>query len=224
MPERYIKRVLDGDIEAFRFIIKECQDAAFHLSYSILKEEILAKEASQKAFIRAYERLHTFKHQSAFKTWFHRIVVNEAFQLIRKRERNRNTAEELPVTIESKQNETLKQIDEDHLFRKLMAKSRLEIPYSGFEDEIMSEIEQIGLQKEAVKQGYRRGLRLAGIFFLIGLICGIILTSMIPKLGIAVPGINSSVTLLVFQMIFAATILLLLEKLYLHWKKLSALR
>lgn len=115
MPERYIKRVLDGDREAFRFIIRECQDAAYQLSVSILKDEMLAKEATQKAFIRAYEQLHTFKHHSVFKTWFHRIVVNEAFQLIRKKGRYRELAKELQVNIERKNNETQKRIDKDHL-------------------------------------------------------------------------------------------------------------
>jgi len=115
MPERYIKRILDGDKEAFRFIIGECQDAAYNLSISILKDDMLAKEAIQKAFIRAYEKLHTFKHRSTFKTWFHRIVVNEAFQLSRKSKNNRNSPHNLPANYESSKNEIQKGIDENHM-------------------------------------------------------------------------------------------------------------
>lgn len=85
MPDRYVQQVLDGDREAFRHIVRECMNGAYHLAFSILKEEHAAKDAVQNAFINAYKHLRAFRGKSSFKTWFHRIVVNEAFQLLRKR-------------------------------------------------------------------------------------------------------------------------------------------
>lgn len=61
MPDRYVERVLNGDKEAFRFIIRECKDDAYNLAISILKEEYAAKEAVQRAFIKAYEGLDKFR-------------------------------------------------------------------------------------------------------------------------------------------------------------------
>jgi RNA polymerase sigma factor (sigma-70 family) len=87
MPDQNIKRVLDGDKDAFRFIIRQFQDSAFTLAVSITKEEFAAKDAVQAAFVKAYTRLHTFERKSSFKTWFHRIVVNEAFQVLRNQKR-----------------------------------------------------------------------------------------------------------------------------------------
>lgn len=85
MPDRYVKQVLNGDKEAFRHIIQSCKDGAYNLAYSILKEEHASKDAVQKAFIKAYQQLTAFRGESAFKTWFHRIVVNEALQMNRSR-------------------------------------------------------------------------------------------------------------------------------------------
>jgi len=85
MPGRYIKQVLNGDKEAFRHILRICKDGAYDLAYSILKEEHASKDAVQKAFIKAYQQLSAFRGESTFKTWFHRIVVNEALQMARSR-------------------------------------------------------------------------------------------------------------------------------------------
>lgn len=114
MPERYIKQVLNGDKEVFRFIIRECREGAFSLSVSILKDEMLAKEAVQKAFIRAYERLHTFQSNSAFKTWFHRIVVNEALQILRANRKHRPFGGDLPGRQKISKSDVHELIDEDH--------------------------------------------------------------------------------------------------------------
>ena len=85
MPDRYVEQILNGDKEAFRHIIQNCKDGAYNLAFSILKEEHASKDAVQKAFIKAYQQLSAFRGESAFKTWFHRIVVNEALQMKRKR-------------------------------------------------------------------------------------------------------------------------------------------
>jgi RNA polymerase sigma factor (sigma-70 family) len=89
MPDRYVKQVLNGDKEAFRHIIQSCKDGAYNLSFSILKEEHASKDVVQKAFLKAYEQLASFRGESAFKTWFHRIVVNEALQMARSRKTSR---------------------------------------------------------------------------------------------------------------------------------------
>lgn len=85
MPEQYIKQILEGDKDAFRHIIREFKDGAYSLALSILKEEHAAKDAVQRAFLKAYENLQSFRRESSFKTWFHRIVVNEAYQMVRSR-------------------------------------------------------------------------------------------------------------------------------------------
>lgn len=57
---------------------------AYSVAMSIVKQEHLAEEIVQDAFMNCYQSLHTFKGQSKFSTWFYRIVVNCAFATMRK--------------------------------------------------------------------------------------------------------------------------------------------
>lgn len=84
MTDGYIQKVLDGDSEAFRFIIKEYKDKAYSIAFSVVKDELIAREAAQDAFIKAYTKLHKFKGDSRFSTWLYRIVVNEALKTQKK--------------------------------------------------------------------------------------------------------------------------------------------
>jgi RNA polymerase sigma factor (sigma-70 family) len=80
MDDVYIAKIRSGDAEAYRYFIKKYKDMAFSLAVSIVKDEYLAEEVLQEAFIKAYNAIHTFNAKSSFRTWFYRIVLNEAFQ------------------------------------------------------------------------------------------------------------------------------------------------
>lgn len=47
--------------------------------------EDLAKELTQIAFIKAWEHLKNFRHQSQISTWIYRIAVNTCLQELRRR-------------------------------------------------------------------------------------------------------------------------------------------
>lgn len=66
MVEAYIQKVLNGDKDAFRYIIAKYKDTGYSFAMSIVKDEFLAQEVMQIAFIRAYSKLNTFKGNSKF--------------------------------------------------------------------------------------------------------------------------------------------------------------
>ncbi|MCR8556393.1 RNA polymerase sigma factor [Mucilaginibacter sp. BJC16-A38] len=80
MDDVYVEKVCQGDIEAFRYFLKKYKDMAFSLSVSILKDEFIAEEVVQESFIKAFNGIKSFNSKSSFRTWFYRIVLNEAFQ------------------------------------------------------------------------------------------------------------------------------------------------
>lgn len=84
MDEKYIQDVLNGDNNAFRFLIKRYKDIAYTLAMSVVKDEFAAQEVLQIAFVNAFVKLSTFKGNSKFSTWLYRIVINEAFKSIKK--------------------------------------------------------------------------------------------------------------------------------------------
>lgn len=84
MDDFYIKKVCQGDTEAFRYFLKTYKDMAFSLCMSILKDEFIAEEVVQDSFMKAFNGMKSFNAKSTFRTWFYRIVLNEAFQRRRK--------------------------------------------------------------------------------------------------------------------------------------------
>lgn len=115
MTDLYIEKVLSGDSNAFRFIIKNYKDEAYSLALSVVKEEFAAKDVVQNAFIKAYTRLETFKGDAEFKTWFYRIVINEAFQSNRKQKsRPQSDTDISEADLSSGKSSTLSKMTEDH--------------------------------------------------------------------------------------------------------------
>ncbi|UYQ95950.1 RNA polymerase sigma factor [Chitinophaga horti] len=87
MDDQYVARVLAGDTDAYRYFLRTYQDMAFSLAMSILKDEFLAEEAAQDAFVKAFASLGSFAGKSSFKTWFYRIVLNAAFAKRKKQQK-----------------------------------------------------------------------------------------------------------------------------------------
>ncbi|MCA1756264.1 MAG: RNA polymerase sigma factor [Bacteroidales bacterium] len=80
MDELYIKKVLNGDSDAFRYFVHNYKDMAFNIAMSVLKSEFDASDVVQEAFLIAYSRLSTFRGDSKFSTWLCRIVINESLK------------------------------------------------------------------------------------------------------------------------------------------------
>ena len=98
-----IRRVQRGDKEAYREIVSGCKDMAFNVAVSILKDEFLAKDAVQNAFVKAYLNIGTYRHEATFKTWFTRILIREAFQLMRSNRRRKQAEQDDAVQYDAVQ-------------------------------------------------------------------------------------------------------------------------
>jgi RNA polymerase sigma-70 factor (ECF subfamily) len=85
MDEVYIRKILDGDRGAFKFIISKYKDMAYSIAMSVIRNEYDAEEIIQTSFVNAFNNLHSFRRNSKFSTWFYRIVINESFKLSGKR-------------------------------------------------------------------------------------------------------------------------------------------
>ncbi len=79
----YIQRVLEGELDAFAFLVEKYKDQALSVAVRIVKYSDLAEDILQEAFIGAFNGLNKFKGEASFKTWFFRIVYNESIQYLR---------------------------------------------------------------------------------------------------------------------------------------------
>ena len=72
-----IERVMAGDADAFAQLVSRYERVLFSVAYRMLHERAAAQDATQTAFIRAYEKLATYDRQHRFFSWIYRILVNE---------------------------------------------------------------------------------------------------------------------------------------------------
>jgi len=84
MDEIYVRKVCAGDTKAFRYFVEQYKTLSITLAVSIVKDEFIAEEVVQDAFINAFRAMKNFNFNSKFNTWFYRIVVNEAFKRLKK--------------------------------------------------------------------------------------------------------------------------------------------
>ncbi|MEA2435416.1 MAG: hypothetical protein QOG54_2873, partial [Actinomycetota bacterium] len=103
-PERsdevLLRAFLDGDQNAFSDLMRRHEDRVFGLAYRITGNRPDALDAAQDAFIAAFRRASSFRFDSAFSTWMHRVTLNACYDLMRKR--GRTTPEEHPEHEESR--------------------------------------------------------------------------------------------------------------------------
>lgn len=65
-----------GDAAAFEELVKRHELRVYRLTLRMLDNEVDAQDAAQEAFIQAWRALPSFRAESAFSTWLHRIAAN----------------------------------------------------------------------------------------------------------------------------------------------------
>jgi RNA polymerase sigma-70 factor (ECF subfamily) len=83
-----VRRVCEGEIEAYRVLVDRHSESIFRLAYRMTGNEHDAKDVVQEAFLRAYRGLGAFESRASFSTWLHRIAANFSMNLLRQRQRN----------------------------------------------------------------------------------------------------------------------------------------
>ncbi|MBI1307569.1 MAG: sigma-70 family RNA polymerase sigma factor [Bacteroidetes bacterium] len=74
--EEIIRKVVDGDRDAFRLIVRKYQSTVAGICFNMLKDENLADEVGQDVFIRLFKSLAHFRFESSLKTYVSRIAMN----------------------------------------------------------------------------------------------------------------------------------------------------
>src|SRR5260221_124410 len=87
-PTDLIHRAQRGDRAAFEALYRAHAGRVYALCLRLTADRAQAEERTQDAFIRAWERLATFRGESAFSSWLYRLTVNEVL-LGRRSERRR---------------------------------------------------------------------------------------------------------------------------------------
>jgi RNA polymerase sigma-70 factor (ECF subfamily) len=79
-----IRRVCDGEREAFYELVGPYERLVYVTAISILKNPADAEEVAQEAVMKAFVNLASFRSEAKFSTWLVQITYNEAKMSLRK--------------------------------------------------------------------------------------------------------------------------------------------
>ncbi len=84
-----VKRVVEGDHDAFNQVMKAHEDRVFSVCLRIMGDRERALDATQETFLTVFRKAGQFKGDSALGTWIYRIAVNTCYDMLRKAKRRR---------------------------------------------------------------------------------------------------------------------------------------
>jgi len=83
-----VRRAQQGDVQAFESLYRAHGPAVYALARRMLGDDGEARDAMQDVFVRAWERLASFRGDSALATWLHRLGVNVILERLRTAQRD----------------------------------------------------------------------------------------------------------------------------------------
>jgi RNA polymerase sigma-70 factor, ECF subfamily len=80
-----IERAKQGDAEAFQVLYDLHKRRVYSLCLRMTSNTAQAEDLTQEAFLQLFRKIGTFRGESAFSTWLHRMAVNVVLMQLRKK-------------------------------------------------------------------------------------------------------------------------------------------
>ena len=90
LVERMVRRAQAGDPDAFEGVYRAHVGRIHALCLRMSSDAQLADTLTQDVFVRAWQKLSSFRGESQFSTWLHRLAVNVILQDRRSRGRRQD--------------------------------------------------------------------------------------------------------------------------------------
>lgn len=89
-----IARAQQGDEQAFAALLEAHKRRVYSLCLRMLGNPTEAEDLTQEAFLQLFRKIGTFRGESAFSTWLHRLSVNVVLMHLRKKGINQISLDE----------------------------------------------------------------------------------------------------------------------------------
>ncbi len=83
----FLIRAQQGDRNAFSELVRIHAQGVFNVIYRMCGDTLIAEDAAQETFIRAWQNLSSYRPQTSLRNWLYRIAFNAAMDMIRKEKR-----------------------------------------------------------------------------------------------------------------------------------------
>ena len=80
-----VRLAQEGDSRGFARLYQLYTRRVYGLCLHMVKDPIEAEDLTQDAFLRIFRKIHTFRGDSQFSTWLHRLTVNIVLMSFRKK-------------------------------------------------------------------------------------------------------------------------------------------
>ncbi len=80
-----IAKAQAGDVECFETLYARHKRRVFSLCLRMTGNHAAAEDSTQEAFLQLYRKIASFRGESAFSTWLHRLAVNIVLMSFRKK-------------------------------------------------------------------------------------------------------------------------------------------
>ena len=81
-----IRRAQRGDAEAFEQLYQKYKGRVYSLCLRMLGNPTEAEDMAQEAFLQLFRKIATFRGESQFSTWLHRLAVNVVLMHLRRKQ------------------------------------------------------------------------------------------------------------------------------------------
>ena len=115
--KQHVKRLKNGDMDAFDELYHQTKSSVYYTILSILKDPSLSEDIMQETYIKALEKIHTFTPKYLFVTWLTTIAKNLAINEYNKRKRN--------MSIDPQENEFLFGTSSDDSYKEAVLRELL---------------------------------------------------------------------------------------------------
>ncbi len=89
---RWIREAQAGDEAAFGELVRRFNSRVYAVVYRMVSNEPDARDLTQQAWVKAWQRLGSFQSDAQFFTWLYRIAVNATLDHLRQRKRLREVS------------------------------------------------------------------------------------------------------------------------------------
>jgi len=84
VPEETVRLAAAGDVRAFEDIYSAHHPRVYSVCLRMTRNVAEAEDLTQEVFVQLFRKLKTFRGESAFSTWLHRMTVNAVLMHFRK--------------------------------------------------------------------------------------------------------------------------------------------
>ena len=83
--QQQIAKAQLGDGKAFEFLYNRYKRRVSFICYKMTRDPVQAEDLVQEAFMQVFRKLRSYRGESGFGTWLHRVTVNMVLMSFRKR-------------------------------------------------------------------------------------------------------------------------------------------